>query len=344
MKRHERIDAGKLFFSFSYEFLNRHMPNQGFSAHTVQSYTLSLKQFRRYLLLGEGRSCMDFKFIECTRETAYGFMGWLRDSEGNGAGTVNLRLAALKSYVTYAAERDIALFCVKAEMDTVHPVKTSERERQVIGTETMEAFVLSMPNDRRGYRDRMLILLMFETACRVSELVDIRKDDLALDGKDPYVLIRGKGKKERLVPLSPSMAEGLVRYLSLFHGEVDSCCAHLFYSRYKGICSGLTTRAVDLLLEKHARAARSKGIPLPEKVHPHMLRRSQATTLYQNGMHLELVSSLLGHSQIQTSRIYAKPSLKMMTEAMAKNSLSRFASEPLEREENEDVLAKYFGL
>lgn len=272
MKKHDRIDAGKLFFSFCYEFLNRHMPNQGFSMHTVQSYTLSLKQFRRYLFLEKCRSCMDFKFIECTRETVYGFMGWLREAEANGAGTVNLRLAALKSYITYAAERDISLFSVKAEMDTVHPVKTSEKQKQVIGTETMEAFVLSIPNDRRGYRDRMLILLLFETACRVSELANIKKDDLVLSGEHPYVLIRGKGKKERLVPLSKNMAEGLATYLSLFHSEEGSCCDHLFYSRYKGLCSGLTTRAVEVLLEKHARAAREKGIPLPERVHPHMLR------------------------------------------------------------------------
>lgn len=100
---------------------------------------------------------------------------------------------------------------------------------------------------------------------------------------------------------------------------------------------------VARLINKYVELIRPEHPDLPQHVHPHMFRRTRATSLYQNGVELELVSRILGHSSTQTTRIYATPSLAMMKEVMASPSAG-FPEEDAEWLMDEDELARLCGL
>lgn len=100
---------------------------------------------------------------------------------------------------------------------------------------------------------------------------------------------------------------------------------------------------VERLINKYAEQVRSEHPTLPQKVHPHMFRRTRATNLYQNGVELELVSRILGHTSTQTTRIYATPSIEMMKEAMGASVNGIPEEQPLWLKDEEE-LAHLCGL
>ena len=100
---------------------------------------------------------------------------------------------------------------------------------------------------------------------------------------------------------------------------------------------------IERLIQKYADMAREKSSSIPEKVYPHMLRRSRATHLYRNGVELELVSRILGHSSTETTRIYATPSLEMIRKAMESVETPDTEETPLWLG-NEEEMARLCGL
>lgn len=100
---------------------------------------------------------------------------------------------------------------------------------------------------------------------------------------------------------------------------------------------------VERIINKYAEQIRDSHPDLPDKVHPHMLRRTRATNLYQSNVELELVSRILGHASTQTTRIYARPSLEMIREAMDRSNPELNAEKPLWLEDEEEF-AKLCGL
>ena len=99
---------------------------------------------------------------------------------------------------------------------------------------------------------------------------------------------------------------------------------------------------VQRLIKKYAQQVRCAGFDLPESVHPHMFRRTRATNLYQDGVPLELVSTILGHAKIDTTKIYAKPSVEQLRNAL--DSVPPPVNEQPIWDDNEEELARRCGL
>ena len=116
-----------------------------------------------------------------------------------------------------------------------------------------------------------------------------------LSAKRGYYFLKAKSLKT---------AEHLKRYLRRVHSEMDSKCP-LFYTVIKGNLSAMSTGNIERILNKYAEMIRPEHPDLPQKLYPHMLRRTRAGGLYQSGVELELVSRILGHTSTQTTRIYA---------------------------------------
>ena len=339
----KKTEKGPLFYFCTFEYLNSYLPNSGMSAHTISSYSMALTLFRKFVYSELGISCVDLKFFQCTRECLYSFMKWLEEKRGNCPSTRNLRLAEIKAYVEYASDIDISLIPILNEVLTVRPCKVESSIREILSVNNMEMIVCSTPNTKRGYRDKTIILFQYETACRISEVLSVTVSDLFLDAEVPFVKLHGKGKKERIVPLSDNMVYCLHNYLQKFHDSKDVRVNTLFYSVRNGVCCKLCVRTVQVFLKKYAERAREADITIPQNVYSHMLRRSKATELYRNGMSLELVSGVLGHEQLETTRVYAKASPEMMKSAIEKTSLKNFDEEP-QWLDKEELLAKYFGI
>lgn len=157
----------------------------------------------------------------------------------------------------------------------------------------------------------------------------------------PYIRVHGKGDKERIVSITDKTVEHLKRYIKIYHSETNGDCP-LFYTVIKGNLSAMSTGNVERILNKYAEKIRPEHPNLPQKLYPHMLRRTRACGLYQNGVELELVSRIMGHTSTQTTRIYASPSIEMLKEAMENNSV--YVSETAEWLDDEEELARICGI
>lgn len=151
------------------------------------------------------------------------------------------------------------------------------------------------PSEPRGLRDRAMLEVMYASGLRVSELVGLRPADVRL--KDEFILCRGKGAKERIVPLGKSAVKAVARYLESARPRPAADGGEALFLTRRG--KAFTRQGFWKMLKEHAQAA-----GLSSKVHPHVLRHSFATHLLEHGADLRSVQMMLGHSQITTTQIY----------------------------------------
>lgn len=338
-----RAHDAPLFFSRTYDYLERYLPTQaGRSQRTVESYRDALTVFRRFVRDERGLTVADMEFGDCTRDLVLSFVEHLR-AEGCSAGTCNQRLAAIRSYLWYAADRDVAIQSVALSVSRIPPVKGPERARERL-TEDALAAMLSQPDPttRKGVRDRAMLALLYDSAIRLSEMLGLDVGDARL-GDDPCIYVLGKGSKERAVAITPATAAHLSAHIACMHGTDPIQASPLFFTVRGGVMRRMSPSNVQRIVQSCADSARTDCPDIPERVHPHMFRRTRATDLYQSGVALELVSRILGHSSIETTKVYAEPSMDMLRAAMESAGVPNMGEVPL-WVGNEDEMAKLCGL
>ena len=344
MKNRE-MQTDSLFFSMTLEFLETYLPRQlGRSPKTIKSYRDSLTIFRRYLYEKHNISVVIFKFDDCSQKCIQNFIIYLKD-KGNSPGTCNQRLTALKSYLWFAADRNIALQSVALGISKIPQCKVPKKEKEVLTEEALTAILQQPPNTKMGLRNRVIMILLYDSAIRLDELLNLTLKDLSLQNDNPYIRISGKGNKERIVAITPKTSEHLKQYLLVYHNNQLNFNKYVFYTRIKSITDKMSPGNVERFIKQYAKAARENCLQIPLKVYPHMFRRTRATNLYQNGVELELVSRILGHSSTETTKVYAKPSLEMLRKAIESVETPELANEqPFWTECSEEEMAKLCGL
>ena len=236
------------------------------------------------------------------------FLNDLETTRGNGASTRNIRMAAIKSFMHFLEYR------VPSAIEQIRrvlaiPVKKAESKlvRHLTAEETQALLDVPDPAGWRGTRDRAMLHLCYGGALRVSELIGLRLDDLKFHPQ-PSVLVHGKGRRERCLPLWKTTTAALRAWLAV-RGTV--AVPELFVSA-RG--ESLTRSGFEYILRKHARTARQHCPSLATKrVHPHVLRHSCALTVLQATKDLRKVALWLGHAQTQTTEMYTRvdPSVKL---------------------------------
>ena len=335
--------ANKLFFSMTYEFLEIYMPSQaGMSPETIRSYRDALTVFRRYLYEVRNISIAKFLFVECTKDFLMDFVSHLK-SKGCGAGTCNQRIAAIRSYLCFAADKDIALESIVLNASKVPPSKERKKERETLSDEALAAILHQPPNTKTGLRNRTMMTLLYDSAARVGELLGLKLGDINIAGKEPYIRVLGKRNKERIIGISTRTADHLRTYIGVYHKKQQKGM-FLFFTTINGISNEMSSGNVRRFIQQYANEARDSGIDVPNTVYPHMLRRTRATNLYQDGIDIEMVSKVLGHSKTETTKIYAKPSLEQMRAALESVETPEQKNELPLWEGNEDEMARIFGL
>jgi site-specific recombinase XerD len=223
--------------------------------------------------------------------------------------------------------------------------KEERREKAVLPPAAMAAILRQPANTKTGLRDRAMMVLLYDSAIRLDELLGMKVKDAVLRCGDPYILVFGKGSKERAVAITQLTAGHLAEYVRVFHGCPGNRQDFLFYTKIKGEAGKMSEGNVERFIGQYARQAAMDCDEIPEKVYPHMFRRSRATELYQSGVELALISKILGHAQIETTKIYAVPSLEMLREAMESvETPAQKAELPLWESCGEEDMAKLCGI
>ena len=318
-----------LFFSLTWDFVNEYLPKQaGHSVNTVESYRDSLTLFRRFLTDTQHISLAKFKFSDCIKDCIYNFREHLLQG-GSKPSTVNVRITAIRTYLNYAADRDISIQSVALAISQIKPLKKTHNEKEVLSEDALAAILSAPPQTKMGLRDRTILITLYDSAIRLNELLLIKIGDMNLEGEFPYVFIHGKGNKERTVLLTEKSVGHLKEYMRVFHGN-SSGDAFLFSTTIKGNTAKMSSGNVQRILKQYSDIARHTCDSMPLTVHPHMLRRTRATNLYQDGVAIELVSTLLGHARVETTKLhYAKPSLSQLRDAIESVPTPAKDEEPL---------------
>jgi integrase/recombinase XerD len=236
------------------------------------------------------------------------FLNHLETSRGNGAGSRNIRLAAIKSFMRYMEYRVPSALEQIQRVLAIPAKKTDTRLVRHLTPQEMQS-ILDAPDPtvRDGIRDRAMLHLCFAGGLRVSELVGLRVEDMMLHPQ-ASVLVHGKGRKERCLPLWKETASAVRAWLSV-RGDIR--IPELFLNARDDV---MTRAGFEYILRKHVRTAEARCPSLSVKrVSPHVLRHTCALTILQATKDLRKVSLWLGHSSMQTTEIYtrADPSVKL---------------------------------
>ena len=338
MKKGESSD---LFFSKTLDFLTCYLPTQLHkSQNTIRSYRDALTIFRRYITESLHTTIRTFRFSDCSYEILLGFLDYLRSKE-NSEATCNYRLTAVRSYLWYAADLDISIQSVALSASNIPHLRTPKKTRETLSKDDMAALLSAPPATKRGKRDQLILVLLYDSAIRVSELLDLDVRSVNLNAEIPYIRVFGKGEKERIVSITDKTAEHIRAYLKLYHSSNDPD-QPLIYTEIKGHKGRMSVGNVERIIKKYVEELRPTHPTLPQTVYPHMFRRTRSTNLYQDGIELELISRILGHSSTETTRIYAVPSMEMMRKAMESGNLA--VDEKQQWPDDDDEIARLCGL
>lgn len=307
-------------FPLIHDYLKIYLPKQHkVSPNTIRSYREALELLLDYVKEYRQIPLCDVSFEMLTAEMILAFLDHLEIERDCSISTRNTRLAAIRAFIDYAADRDMTTVSVVNELKKV-PVK---KPNAIVVVEYMSMEAISAivgqadPQSSKGLRDRFFMMLMYDTGARIQEMVDIKLCDLKV-GKLPKITLHGKGNKTRTVPLMENTVQHLQKYLSAFHsGAALSSEIPLFYSVIRGVVHPITDRRIRYLIKEYGEKARLVCSEVPENVHPHQFRHSRAMHLYQGGMDLIFVSQWLGHSQLETTQIYAHADTEHKRKAIA---------------------------
>jgi site-specific recombinase XerD len=294
-------------------FTDRLMRQRQVSSNTIASYRDSfclLFKFAKQRLNKEPSSLS----IEDLDATFIGsFLYHIENDRGCSARSRNVRLAAIHSFFKYIALQDPSHSALIQRVLAI-PTKKYDRKSVDFLTKPEVDALLAAPDLKtwNGRRDRALLLLTIQTGLRVSELIGLSCKDIVLDS-GAHVRCRGKGRKDRCIPLRKELATTLRSWLKERSGQPDD---PLFPNARGGF---LSRDGVEYLLAKHAAVAALNCPSIKKKrISPHVLRHTTAMELLQNGVDITVIALWLGHESPETTQIYLQADMKMKEKALAK--------------------------
>jgi site-specific recombinase XerD len=308
--------ADRMLFERIRDYLSVYLPKvRARSEGTVKAYRGIINNFLGYLTDANGVALAGIRTAMITAESLRGYLEWLVDVKGCAPATRNLRLSCIRSFCSYLASEDITFMAEYSRMKQLAKLPSDSDSRFVWLTLEQVKLILSLPNPhtRHGLRDLAYLTLLYDSGMRNGEMLGVRLEDIRMDG-GCSIRVVGKGRKIRVVPISNEASEVLSYYLDRFHADSERT-RWLFYTLRRGVKNAMSSDNAARIMEKYERIAKTHCADIPH-LHPHLWRHSRSMHLYKAGMPLPLLSEWLGHSQMETSLIYAHADTEMKRKAI----------------------------
>lgn len=250
------------------------------SEHTLRNYRIDLEHFKEFL--------QEIPFEQVERRDLRGFLAWLTD-QNKSKRTIARKLSTIRSFYKFLLSRQLIPSDPTEELDS--PKLEKRIPVSISYAEVERLFAMPDTETLLGLRDRVIMELFYSSGLRLSELTALKRDQI--DFESGLIRVLGKGKKERLVPITKSAVEWLKTYLA--HPE-RTPSPTLFLNRFG---NPITPRSIDRHFQRYLLAS-----GLSARITPHTIRHAIATHWLERGMDLKLIQELLGHECLATTTIY----------------------------------------
>jgi site-specific recombinase XerD len=310
--------------SYLKRFFSHYLPVQkGLSPHTAAAYRDAVKLLLCYL--ADTLKCSaDALCVETiTAALVSDFLDHLEQVRGCRTVTRNARLAAIRSLFAFIAREEPVLM-PQCQAIRAIPLKRAEHNTvEYLEEGEMQAVLDAVDIDSRtGVRDRALLMVLYNTGARVSEIVGLTREDLRLDGSCPQIRLLGKGRKPRSCPLWSETAEALDAYLQQRH-PAQPATEPVFLN-----ANGLPITRFGIRYVTRKYGARALPPSSRKVVNPHSVRHTTAVHLLRAGNDINMVSFWLGHADINTTHIYVEIDMEMKRKMIAKAGAPSVDSKP----------------
>jgi site-specific recombinase XerD len=304
------------------------------SPQTVTSYRDAWRLFLRFVSGHVRRPVAALKLEDFTEAEVLAFLQHIESTRSVSIGTRNCRLAAIRSFFRFVAEREPATSSQCAAILRIPTKKTSSRDVCYLDEEEVAA-ILRQPDRStpEGQRDHALLSLLYNTGARIQEALDLRPMDVRFKAPAQVRLI-GKGRKERVCPIWDETAQLLAALLKRMPRGEDE---RVFVNRYG---QPLGAAGVRYRLDRYVNAA-AKSLPalVKKRITPHTFRHTVGVALVSAGVDVTVIRNWLGHVSLETTNHYARANLETKRRALEKLGKAARPDKPPRWRRNADLLS-----
>ena len=269
------------------DLFSAYLKTRNSSELTISAYQSDIIQFLEFSAHECGMETESLDVNQIDKYIVRSYIGQMTERELKRK-SIARKIAAMRSFFKFLCREEIVS---QNPVQKIATPKVGKNLPRFLFQEHMEKLLeASNQDEKHGLRDQVIVELLYGSGLRVSELVSLNKSDVDLDGS--LIRVFGKGKKERIVPLTEPAEDAVKRYLLQREDQQEALILN-----YKDM--RLSSRSVRRILDKLEKTSK-----LNQHVHPHMLRHTFATHLLEGGADLRSVQELLGHKKLSSTQIY----------------------------------------
>lgn len=263
---------------------------------TVSSYIEDIYKYLEYMENNKIKTALNIEYQDITNYLKY------LDNNNYETSSIIRKIVSIKLFHKYLSEE----YKIKDVSSKIINPKLRRKLPNILTIEEVDNLLDIKLNTPFDYRNKAMLELMYSSGLRVSELVDLKLNNIDLD--NGYVRCLGKGKKERIIPIGEIAIEYLKKYINEYRNSMKKgyYTENVFLNNHG---KNITRQGFFLIIKN---IAKEKNID--KNITPHMLRHSFATHLLNNGANLRTIQEMLGHSSITTTQIYTNVSNDIIKE------------------------------
>lgn len=303
MKQKDNItDMAMLLKDFFETYL---LKERGVSNHTIRSYSATFQSLYAFFKDNKGIRANKLFVKDLSRRSINDYLNWLEMEKGNKVSTRNSRLASVKAICHYAQYKDFKNLARWQDILSIKSKKADMPYMSFLTQEGMKTLLSEVPTDTiQGRRHLAILAFLYDTGARANELISFSAHNLNLT-KPYHVILSGKGRKKRIVPIHEKLVLILKAYMKDANIELNNISKQpLFVNAYG---RKLTSAGLTHIIMMYADKVRENFPALmPKRLSPHSFRHSKATHLLQAGMNIIYVRDFLGHSSVKTTETYVR--------------------------------------